>query len=58
MNMPLEDFFEAVAFAAGEAGYTTTEDHHPEDWAANLAPVMFAWANGYAAGYRKALNSE
>jgi hypothetical protein len=56
--MPLEDFFEAVAYAAAAGGYQTEADHHPEDWAANLAPVMAAWANGYAAGYRRALNSE
>ena len=52
MAMSLDEFLAYVKDAAREVGWVVEGEHHPEDIAANLTPVMQAWAAGYAVGYR------
>ena len=55
MGMTVEQFMQHVIAVAADCGYGWVKEgrHHPEDLAVNLAPVMQAFAAGYAVGYRR-----
>lgn len=58
--MTASEFIEHVLDAATECGYgwTATGKHHPEDLAVALAPIMQAWAAGYAVGFRNGVRDD
>lgn len=55
MYMTTEEFLEGVMLAAKEAGYDwlNTGEHHPEDIAVNLVPIIMAYALGASAVIHK-----
>lgn len=58
--MTTQEFFDAVVDAATGAGYgwLSVGRHHPEDIAANLAPVMAAFAAGMSEAIRRQAKGE
>ena len=49
-----QEFIDAVLTVAADCGYgwVTTGRHHPEDIAANLGPIIAAYAAGYGHALR------
>ena len=54
--MPLEEFLKHVTDAAADNGGMVQHDHHPEDWANMITPIMWAWAAGYGVGYKRGVS--
>lgn len=53
--MTAEEFLHGVLEAASECGYgwITVGEHHPEDLAVNLGPIMAAYAAGMTEAIRR-----